>query len=159
MLIKLSPSEMRLCKLIGAMRYATTSDVCAEQIQSDMNPLEIVVDGVIGEYCVSKHLNLHFSLDTDLREWGADLVTYQGKTVDVKSTRAKGGRLNATKSSDKKNYDIYILCELNDEGADIVGWVTRDSFLKPENIAMGKRGEYYAIDRSKLNTTFTGGQS
>jgi hypothetical protein len=37
-----------------------------------------------------------------------------------------------------------------------VGWITRDSFIKPNNIVMGKRGEYYAVDRSKLKTTFTG---
>jgi len=152
MFVKLSPSELRMCRFIGAMRYATTNDACAEQIQSDLDPLGIVVDGVIGEYCVAKHLNLHFSLDTDLRDWGADLTTQRGATIDIKTTRAKGGRLNATRTSQKKNFDHYILCELADEGAHIVGWIPREEFINDDNLVMGKRGEYYALDRSKLKT-------
>jgi hypothetical protein len=133
------------------MRYATTNDACAEQIQSDLDPLGIVVDGVIGEYCVAKHLNLHFSLDTDLRDWGADLIGRNGETIDVKTTRKQGGRLNATRTSQKKNFDYYILCELANDGAHIVGGITREMFINDKNLVMGKRGEYYAIDRSRLN--------
>jgi len=140
-----------MCRFIGAMRYATTNDACAEQIQSDLDPLGIVVDGVIGEYCVAKHLNLHFSLDTDLRDWGADLIGRNGETIDVKTTRKQGGRLNATRTSQKKNFDYYILCELANDGAHIVGGITREMFINDKNLVMGKRGEYYAIDRSRLN--------
>ena len=140
-----------MCRFIGAMRYATTNDACAEQIQSDLNPLGIVVDGVIGEYCVAKHLNLHFSLDTDLRDWGADLIGRDGKTIDVKTTRKQGGRLNATRTSQKKNFDYYILCELANDGAHIVGGITRERFINDDNLVMGKKGEYYAIDRNRLN--------
>jgi len=149
--IKLSTSELRMCRFIGAMRYATTNDACAEQIQSDLDPLGIVVDGVIGEYCVAKHLNLHFSLDTDLRDWGADLIGRNGETIDVKTTRKQGGRLNATRTSQKKNFDYYILCELANDGAHIVGGITREMFINDKNLVMGKKGEYYAIDRSRLN--------
>lgn len=151
MFIKLSTSELRMCRFIGAMRYATTNDACAEQIQSDLDPLGIVVDGVIGEYCVAKHLNLHFSLDTDLRDWGADLIGRNGETIDVKTTRKQGGRLNATRTSQKKNFDYYILCELANDGAHIVGGITREMFINDKNLVMGKKGEYYAIDRSRLN--------
>ena len=133
------------------MRYATTNDACAEQIQSDLDPLGIVVDGVIGEYCVAKHLNLHFSLDTDLRDWGADLIGRNGETIDVKTTRKQGGRLNATRTSQKKNFDYYILCELANDGAHIVGGITREMFINDKNLVMGKKGKYYAIDRSRLN--------
>ena len=140
-----------MCRFIGAMRYATTNDACAEQIQSDLDPLGIVVDGVIGEYCVAKHLNLHFSLDTDLRDWGADLIGRNGETIDVKTTRKQGGRLNATRTSQKKNFDYYILCELANDGAHIVGGITREMFINDKNLVMGKKGEYYAIDRSRLN--------
>jgi len=133
------------------MRYATTNDACAEQIQSDLDPLGIVVDGVVGEYCVAKHLNLHFSLDTDLRDWGADLIGRNGETIDVKTTRKQGGRLNATRTSQKKNFDYYILCELANDGAHIVGGITREMFINDKNLVMGKKGEYYAIDRSRLN--------
>jgi len=149
--IKLSTSELRMCRFIGAMRYATTNDACAEQIQSDLDPLGIVVDGVIGEYCVAKHLNLHFSLDTDLRDWGADLIGRNGETIDVKTTRKQGGRLNATRTSQKNNFDYYILCELANDGAHIVGGITREMFINDKNLVMGKKGEYYAIDRSRLN--------
>ena len=154
MFIKLSPSELRMCRFIGAMRYATTNDACAEQIQSDLDPLGIVVDGVIGEYCVAKHLNLHFSMDTDLRDWGADLISKNGKTIDVKTTKFKNGRLFATKTSQKKDFDIYILCELNEDGVDIVGWIYRNEFIKDENLIDGKKGQYYAIHNSKLNFEF-----
>lgn len=155
MKIKLTDSELRICQFVGMMRYHTTSRACEEQIQSDLNPLDITIEGVIGEYCVSKHLNLHFSLDTDLRvEWGADLVTYKGKTIDVKTTRKKGGNLNATLTSANKNFDIYVLCELESDGCNIVGWIAKNKFITPENIVEGKKGAYYTISRDKLITTF-----
>ena len=154
MRIDLSNSEFRICQFVGTMRYHTTSRACEEQIQSTMNPLDIVIDGVIGEYCVAKHLNLHFSLDTDLRDWGADLVTYHGKTVDVKTTRKKGGNLNATLTSADKNFDLYVLCELQSGGADIVGWINRKAFIRPENIVDGVKKPYYSVTRDKLNPEF-----
>ena len=128
MKIALSKSELEICHYIGMKRYYTTSRACKEQIQSDKSPLEIVIDGVIGEYCVSRCLNLYFSLDTDLRNWGADLFTNKGLQIDVKTTRLVGGNLVATLTSDKKNFDVYILCELMEDGCDVVGWINRDEF-------------------------------
>ena len=137
------------------MRYQTTSSVCEEQIQSELNPELISIDGVIGEYCVAKQLNLHFSLNTDLRvDWGADLFTHEGKTIDVKTTRLKGGNLVATLTSNKKNFDIYVLCVLEPDGCEIVGWVSGNQFLTPEHIVRGNKGDYYKMSRDKLNTNF-----
>jgi hypothetical protein len=155
MRIQLTKSELIFCKLVGKMRYQTTSSVCEEQIQSELNPETICVDGVIGEYCVAKQLNLHFSLNTDLRvEWGADLVTHEGRTIDVKTTRSRRGDLNATLTSVNKKFDIYVLCVLEPDGCDIVGWIYGNQFLIPENIVQGVKGDYYKITKDKLNTNF-----
>ena len=155
MRIQLTKSELIFCKLVGKMRYQTTSSACEEQIQSELNPELISIDGVIGEYCVAKQLNLHFSLNTDLRvDWGADLITHEGKTIDVKTTRLKGGNLVATLTSNKKNFDIYVLCVLEPDGCEIVGWVSGNQFLTPEHIVRGNKGDYYKMSRDKLNTNF-----
>lgn len=150
MIVPISDTEMLLLQNIGTLRHKETSQHGQEAKQSAQNPLQISIDGVIGEYAVAKALNLHFSLDCDYRDFGADLISRKGKKIDVKSTRTVGGNLNAVLWSAKKPVDIFILAEIGLDSVDVIGYIDRESFLIPEHISDVGHGNFYSIPQSKL---------
>lgn len=150
--VKLSESEVRILTGIGKLRNKNTSSVCAEQIQSTLNPTQISIDGVLSEYMVAKHKGWFFDLNCDVRQFGADFITPEGLKIDVKSTRSEGGPLNIRYTHKDKDYDFYILVELHraDKGI-IVGAISARSALQESNLAVNKDGlPYFKVDRSQL---------
>ena len=151
--IALTDSEVEICSLIGQIRHMKTSAQCAEQIQSNLDPVQISIDGVLSEYIVAKHKGLFLDLNCEVRKFGADLIS-NGKKIDIKSTRKEGGDLNIRITHKDKDYDFYVLVELteNDNGI-IVGYISRDNAIKDENIVVNPNGNpYYKISRSMLKS-------
>lgn len=153
--ITLTDSENELCEIIGRLRHLKTSSQCAEQIQSNLNPIQISIDGVLSEYMVAKQRGLFFDLNCEVRKFGADLVS-KGNKLDVKSTRTKGGDLNIRITHKDKDYDYYILVELDDmNNGEIVGFISREDAIKDENTVLNHRTaeHYYKISRTLLTPT------
>lgn len=149
--IGLTDSEVEICSMIGQIRHLKTSAQCAEQIQSNLDPVQISIDGVLSEYIVAKHKGLFLDLNCEVRKFGADLIS-NGKKIDIKSTRKEGGDLNIRITHKDKDYDFYVLVELtqNDNGI-IVGYISRDNAIKDENIVVNPNGNpYYKISRNQL---------
>lgn len=149
--VSLTDSEVEICTLIGKIRHLKTSAKCDEQIQSNLNPEQISIDGVLSEYIVAKHKALFFDLNCEVRKFGADLIS-NGKKIDIKSTRKEGGDLNIRITHKDKDYDFYVLVELtqHDNGI-IIGYISRDDAIKDENIVVNPNGNpYYKISRSLL---------
>ena len=122
--IFLTDTEWEICDTIGRIRYAKTSAVCSEQIQSNLDPAQISIAGVLSEYMVAKHMGLFFDFNCDVRKFGADLISRKGKKIDVKSTRRQGGDLNIRITHKDKDYDIYVLVELDSRNnGEIVGYI------------------------------------
>jgi hypothetical protein len=156
MRVDLTDSEFRILNFVGTMRYHITSSACAEQLQDKtQNPLDVVINGVIGEYIVAKGLDLFFDLNCDLRKWGEDLKTKKGKTIDVKATWKKDGPLNCRLSKKWKSSDFYVLVELDDAGGDIVGWIRKNDLFKTENEVDIGNGPYYSVSQDKLERKFS----
>jgi hypothetical protein len=151
--INLTDTEVEICKIIGNIRNIKTSALCAEQIQSNKDPMQISVDGVLSEYIVAKHKSWFFDLNCEVRKFGADLIAPTGHKIDVKSTRKIAGDMNVRITHQHKDYDFYVLVELdsNDNGT-IVGIASRDVVIQDENKKVsGITGqEYYCVSRSKL---------
>lgn len=155
MRIDLTESEFRILNFVGTMRYHITSSACPEQLQDKtQNPLDVVVNGVIGEYIVAKALGLFFDLNCDLRNWGEDLKTKNGKTIDVKATWKKGGNLNCRLSKKWKSSDFYILVELDDDGGDVIGWIKKANLFNEQNVIDIGNGPYYSVSQDKLERKF-----
>lgn len=150
MIIKLSDTEINIINVIGTTRYNITSQQGTERKQSGANALNMSIDGVFSEYAVAKWMNVHFDFNCDYRKFGADLKGRTGKTIDVKSTRTKGGNLNAVIWSINKPADIFILTEIGLDFVEIVGWIERENFLIDSNLSDVGNGSFYTMPRSKL---------
>jgi hypothetical protein len=152
--VLLTDTEVELCELIGKLRYEKTSKSCAEQIQSSRDPLQISIDGVLSEYIVAKYKNWFFDLNCDVRKFGADLIVpTTGHKIDVKSTRKLGGEMNIRGKHKEKDYDYYVLVELDDHhDGIIVGIASRSIAINDENIMVNNFTglPYYRVPRSKL---------
>ena len=145
----LTVTELDICIYIGKMRYSITSQQGTERKQDiTQNSLQMSIDGVITEYAVAKTLNLNFDLNCDFRKFGADLVTADGRTIDVKSTYTVGGPLNAVGWSVEKPCDVFVLTEIHPSHVRIVGWIGRGKFLRPENLKDVGRGEFYSVPQT-----------
>jgi hypothetical protein len=153
--VLLTDTEVEICELIGQIRNIKTSQKCAEQIQSNRNPIQISIDGVLSEYIIAKHKGWFFDLNCDVRKFGADLVANTGHLIDVKSTRKIGGDMNIRHTHKDKNYDYYILVELDDRNnGTIIGIASRSIAIADENIEKSiYTGEpFYKVPRTKLKS-------
>lgn len=150
--IALTDTEYYICKMIGQIRNAQTSKLCAEQIQSNLDPVLISEDGVMSEYIIAKHKKWFFDLNCDVRKFGADLITPTGHRLDVKSTRRLDGDMNVRITHKDKNYDYYVLVELRQQSGIIVGIAPRNVVIDDANICTSNiTGEkYYRVKREKL---------
>jgi hypothetical protein len=150
--VSLTKTEFAVIEYVGKLRSQITSAHGKDMLQdTTVNGEQTSIDGVLSEYAVARYLNLHLDLNCDYRKFGADLISHRGSTIDVKSTRAAGGNLNAVGWSNNKTADIFILTEILASCVGIVGWIHRDSFLRKENlVAPTDRKPYYSVARSKL---------
>jgi|688.fasta_scaffold1163108_2 hypothetical protein len=150
--VELTDTEYHICRMIGQIRNIQTSRLCAEQIQSSLDPVLISEDGVMSEYIIAKHKKWFFDLNCEVRKFGADLITPTGHKIDVKSTRRIGGDMNVRITHKDKDYDYYVLVELKEQSGIIVGIAPRSVVIDDSNICVGSiTGEkYYKVSRAKL---------
>ena len=151
MQIELSMPELEICRLLGVMRRCTASGNVQDKQMGKQDPFEIDIDGVIAEYCVAKALNLCPDLTVSIRKGGSDLVNYFKRTIDVKSTRYQSGKLLATLKKEDHACDMYVLAIVNDKGAKIAGWTTKEELFKDENIDDLGHGKGYVMTQDQLN--------
>ena len=129
-------------------RSVAMKNVKDQQVGNDC-VWSIDIDGVVAEYCVAKMLNVCVDLSVSPRNGGHDLVS-KGKTIDVKSTRHKNGRLLATLKKKDSPCDVYILAIVDDGGADVVGWEYGESLFDDKNRIDLGHGVGYGIQQDKL---------
>jgi hypothetical protein len=149
--IDLTEAELFLCRMLGVMRRSEAMHKVVNQQVGKDDTWSIDIDGVVAEYCVAKMLNVCPDLTVSVRSGGVDLISRNGKTIDVKSTRYKNGRLLATLKKVHDPCDIYILVIADDTGADIIGWASKELLFNDANIINLGHGKGYVLDQSKLN--------
>lgn len=149
MRVNLTDEELFICRTLGVMRRSVAmKNVKDQQVGKDC-VWSIDIDGVVAEYCVAKVLNVCVDLSVSPRKGGHDLIS-KGKTIDVKSTRHKNGRLLATLKKKDESCDVYILAIVDDEGADIVGWEYGNVLFNDGNKIDLGHGIGYGIQQDKL---------
>jgi len=152
-MIKLNSVEKDLIKSIAKQRYESNrgSGVKNAKIGNQSNE-STDIDGFGAELIVAKHLNLYPDLSINPRSGGTDLVSKKGKTIDVKQTQYKTGRLLATlkKNSDDNCSDIFVLVIGTFPDYEIIGWCYKEELLKEENILDLGHGKGYALNQDRL---------
>ena len=106
---------------------------------------------MLTEYVLSRILNLSFDLNCDYRAFGADLISHNGVTIDVKSTRKYRGPMNAPKWSVDKPADIFVASYVGSDRVSIVGWAEREEFLRKENLKDVGEGPFYSLPIDRLH--------
>lgn len=154
MRVDLTGAELHICRILGVMRRSTAKGKVVDRQMGKQSPWEIDMDGMIGEYCVAKAFNLCPDLTVSVRHGGKDLETFNGRSIDVKSTQYKNGRLLCTLTKEQEPCDIYVLAIVDDSGATIAGWAKKEDIFKEENIEDLGHGEGYALSQEKLNKNF-----
>lgn len=150
--IDLSKHELLVCQTLGIFRRTCASGNVIDRQVGKQDPWEIDIDGMVGEFCVAKWLNVCPDFTVSIRQGGVDLISPSGKTIDVKTTRYKTGRLLATTSKINTACDIYVLAIVDDTGCDIAGWATKEELLLDENLIDLGHGKGYGLTQDKLNT-------
>jgi len=151
MRINLTNAELFICRTLGVMRRSEAMDKVTNQQVGKDDTWSIDIDGVVAEYCVAKMLNICPDLTVSARSGGADLTSSKGKTIDVKSTRHKNGRLLSTLKKVADPCDIYVLAIVDDKGADIVGWASNTKLFNETNKIDLGHGVGYRLNQEKLN--------
>ena len=151
MRVDLTVEEMYVCRTIGLLRQSETMYKAFDaEMGKDMDKFTIHFDGMIAEFCVAKVLNLCPDLNTQFKVGGADLVTHKGKTIDVKSTRHKDGKLLAKIGKVNRQSDLYIFTIVDNFGCDIIGWTSKENLFKEENKTSFGYNICYALEQSQL---------
>lgn len=148
--IDLTPAELHICRILGVMRRSEAMDKVRDQQVGNDDSWSIDIDGVVAEYCVAKLLNLCPDLTVSVRNGGADLITHKGKTVDVKSTRHKNGRLLATLKKATDPCDMYVLVVVDNFGGNVMGWASKADLFHEDNKQDLGHGVGYAIPQQGL---------
>jgi len=149
MRVNLTDEELLICRTLGMMRRSVAMKNNKDQQVGKDCVWSIDIDGVVSEYCVAKILNVFMDLSFNGKKKSHDLIA-NGKTVDVKSTRHKNGRLLATLGKKDDSCDVYVLSIVDDAGADIVGWVNSNDLLIDRNKIDLGYGLTYGMTQDRL---------
>jgi hypothetical protein len=138
--IKLTDSEIRICKFIAAVRFKTNraSNVHNEKFGhlNDHLPDE---NGMAGEMCFAKMFNLYPDLNTELRssrhdETDFDFVLNNGFSVDVKTTQYKTGRLLVKLHKKSKPDHLFALMIGENFEYTFKGFIHSEEMIDPQRI-------------------------
>lgn len=155
MAVRINEVEMMAVNIIANLRGigARVKGVRDYKVSSKNNS-EIDFEGLLGEYAFCKHYNLYFDLSPQPRQGSYDCI-YNGKRIDIKSTKHKHGKLlgNVRRNSD---VDIYVLAiiDFGHSWVDVTfpGYATSEELYEEKNLTI--LGDYeqkvYAMDQSQL---------
>lgn len=149
--VEMNPQEEAIAHLLAVMRNATCrSNGVKDQQYGDQNPIEIDTDGLLAEMAFGKAYNCYPDFSIFPRKGGVDLTAPSGKTVDVKATRVKNGRLLIALNKNPDEVDRYVLAIVEQGCVNLVGYMESRDAINPENIGNLGHGKGYVIPQSKL---------
>jgi hypothetical protein len=151
MKVRLDDKEVSLCKYIGTLRssIARSNGVVDAKI-GNQDGIEADVQGFKAEYAFAKANNLFPDFGLSPRSGSYDGITRNNNRYDIKSTSHKKGNLLSTLKINK-DVDIYILAVVDNNIVDFIGWASKETLIKDENIKDLGHGKGYFLSRHKLN--------
>ena len=144
MYIPITEAEMRGIRLLAQGRYNPKIERGMGDLDMGNDGLDAHVQGLLGEYAVAKALNITLDLSLTLHgDDKRDLHLSDGRGIEVKY-RNKRGYDFALRSTDPAEFvaEIGVLVWPAEGGAEIVGCISRQKFLKVAKVAdygYGKR--------------------
>ena len=148
--ITLNAAEIKICEWIAKNRYASNRNggVSDKKI-GPQSCEETDLEGICGEFAFCKAMNLYPDMSISPRK-GTDDVTLNGKTVDVKTTRYKTGKLLARKTKGETPSDVYVLVVGQCPEYKIAGWCGSAELLCESNLIDLGYGKTYGLEQCAL---------
>ena len=149
--VTLTDAEIVTCRLLGGMRSLTARKYSVlDRKMADLQGIDIDQDGMMAEFAFCKKMNLFCDIVPSPRSGSADAI-FQGKRIDVKSTRHAQGRLLST-SKENNDIDIYVLAIIAGDQVKFPGFATRDELINQgTKIDLGY-GTGYGLEQHQLRT-------
>jgi hypothetical protein len=147
--ISLTDEEVATINVLASIRSISARNSNVKDMKrSDLNGVEIDLDGLMAEWAFCKYKNVFPDLVASPRSGTCDAIV-NGLRIDVKSTRYKNGRLLVT-LKDNPDVDIYVLAIISKNDVTFVGWEYKKNICIPNNIRDLGRGDGYVIDQNNL---------
>lgn len=134
MVIKLTEAEVRICQWLAKQRHS--SNRSGGVVDAKIGPQsceDTDLEGICGEFAFCKAMNLYPDMSISPRK-GTDDVIVNGKSVDVKTTRYKTGKLLARKTKGETPSDVYVLVVGQCPEYKIAGWCGSAELLCESNL-------------------------
>lgn len=148
--IRLTEAEMSMLVILSSMRTLMARSNNIKNLKGSTSRNDIIeLDGIIGEYAFCKMNNIFMAeIVPSVNAMGADCV-YNGKNIDIKSTRHKHGRLigHIKRNTD---IDVYVLAIIDDMDVTFPGWLYADELYDSDNIMMLGGYSVYAVNQEDL---------
>lgn len=150
--ISLCNSEMLICQAIATLRNtcARSNGVKDQRVDNKMTPIEIDFIGIVAEMAWHKWRGTYPDLSVAPQQGTFDAV-FMGKTIDIKATTYKQGKLLATLKKTMEASDVYVLAIVDKNQVEFVGYATNKELISDENITDLGRGNGYALPQNKLH--------
>lgn len=148
--ILLTEAEVRICQWLAKQRHS--SNRSGGVVDAKIGPQsceDTDLEGICGEFAFCKAMNLYPDMSISPRK-GTDDVTLNGKTVDVKTTRYKTGKLLARKTKGETPSDIYVLVVGQCPQYKIIGWCRSTELLCENNLIDLGYGKTYGLEQCAL---------
>jgi hypothetical protein len=150
MIVKLTESEIKICEWLAKNRYASNRNggVSDKKI-GPQSCEETDLEGICGEFAFCKAVNLYPDMSISPRKGGDD-VLFNGKKIDIKTTKYKSGKLLARKSKSETPSNVYVLIVGQRPNYNIVGWCSSADLIQDKNLIDLGYGKTYGLEQSVL---------
>ena len=152
MLVELTDSEYSVAVMLAiARRSAARGNGVVDMQIGKQDPYDIELDGLMAEIAFAKQFNYYPDLTVGPRNGGEDFRLRDGKTVDIKATRHKNGRLLATLKKESSPCDLYVLAIVEPpRKINLVGYIGCDKLFQDKNLIDLGHGTGYGVTQDLL---------
>ena len=120
--------------------------------RSTDHPFFLHLEGYGAEIAFASKFNLFPDFTYNPRKGGSDVVTRDGKTVDVKQTKIENGHLLVNPEKAREPSDLYVLMVGEFPAYRYAGYATKEQLFRPESLKDFGYGPSYAIEQKDLQT-------
>ena len=152
MIVNISDSEVAVATMLAiARRSAARGNGVQDRQVGKQDAFEIEINGLLAEIAFAKQFNYYPDLTVGPRSGGEDFRLRDGKTVDIKATRHKNGRLLATRKKEAAPCDLYVLAIIETiRTVNLVGYISCDRLFQEHNLIDLGHGTGYGVSQEFL---------
>lgn len=151
MKVTLDTGEMATAQYHATLRRAINqaSKVTDQRRDSASQAIMLDIVGMVAEIAWHRVMGTFPDLSVSPRAGSADAM-YQGRTIDIKATTRRDGRLLATTNKGAGAADFYVLAIVDEANVDFVGYAASADLLSKDTIVDLGHGPTHALPQSRL---------